>query len=108
MPVSASASVISMSRVAWSTAAKASSVGAKTVNSPPFRVSTRFTPGSSWPLTTARSRRLHPDVNLVATLNGGEFTVFAPTDEAFAAVDQATLDMLMTDADALTGILTYH
>src|SRR5665809_116897 len=108
MPVSASASVISMSRVAWSTAAKASSVGAKTVNSPPFRVSTRFTSGIRWQLPTEVSREPTTDVNLVDTLNGGEFTVFAPTDEAFAAVDQATLDMLMTDADALTGILTYH
>jgi uncharacterized surface protein with fasciclin (FAS1) repeats len=59
-------------------------------------------------LTAAVSGQLNPEVNLVDTLNGGEFTVFAPVDEAFAELDQATLDTLATDADALTGILTYH
>ena len=36
-------------------------------------------------LTQALSGQLNPNVNLVDTLNGGEFTVFAPTDDAFAA-----------------------
>ena len=35
-------------------------------------------------LTAAVSGQLNPDVNLVDTLNGGEFTVFAPVDDAFA------------------------
>jgi uncharacterized surface protein with fasciclin (FAS1) repeats len=47
-------------------------------------------------------------VNLVDTLNGGEFTVFAPTDEAFAKIDPATIEKLKTDAPLLTNILTYH
>ena len=34
-------------------------------------------------LTQAVSGKLNPNVNLVDTLNGGEFTVFAPTDDAF-------------------------
>ena len=47
-------------------------------------------------------------MNLVDTLNGGEFTVFAPTDDAFAKIDAATIDKLKTDTALLTSILTYH
>jgi len=59
-------------------------------------------------LVSAVSGELNPDVDLVDTLNGGEFTVFAPVDDAFAAIDDATLDSLKTDSDTLTKILTYH
>ncbi|MFF3065455.1 fasciclin domain-containing protein [Oerskovia sp. NPDC057915] len=59
-------------------------------------------------LTAAVSGQLNPDVNLVDTLNGGEFTVFAPVDDAFAKIDPATIDSLKTDSDTLTKILTYH
>ncbi|WP_309071584.1 fasciclin domain-containing protein [Arthrobacter sp.] len=59
-------------------------------------------------LTAAVSGELNPDVDLVDTLNGGEFTVFAPVDEAFEALDAATVESLQTDADLLQGILTYH
>lgn len=59
-------------------------------------------------LTQALSGQLNPGVNLVDTLNGGEFTVFAPTDDAFAKIDPATLETLKTDSDLLTSILTYH
>lgn len=59
-------------------------------------------------LTKAVSGQLNPHVNLVDTLNGGEFTVFAPTDEAFAKLDPATVETLKTDSDLLTNILTYH
>jgi uncharacterized surface protein with fasciclin (FAS1) repeats len=59
-------------------------------------------------LTKAVSGQLNPEVNLVDTLNGGEFTVFAPTDAAFAKIDPATIETLKTDADLLTSILTYH
>lgn len=59
-------------------------------------------------LTAAVSGQLNPQVNLVDTLNGGEFTVFAPTDEAFAKIDPATIDKLKTDAPLLTNILTHH
>jgi uncharacterized surface protein with fasciclin (FAS1) repeats len=59
-------------------------------------------------LTKAVSGELNPDVNLVDTLNGDEFTVFAPVDDAFGKVDQETLDTLSTDADLLTTVLTYH
>ena len=59
-------------------------------------------------LTQAVSGQLNPDVNLVDTLNGGEFTVFAPVDDAFAKVDPATIDTLKTDSALLTKVLTYH
>lgn len=59
-------------------------------------------------LAAAVSGQLNPDVNLVATLDGGEFTVFAPVDAAFAKVDPATIEALKTDAEALSSLLTYH
>jgi uncharacterized surface protein with fasciclin (FAS1) repeats len=59
-------------------------------------------------LTQALSGKLNPNVNLIDTLNGGEFTVFAPTDDAFAKIDPATIEKLKTDSDLLTSILTYH
>jgi uncharacterized surface protein with fasciclin (FAS1) repeats len=59
-------------------------------------------------LVSALSGKLNPGVNLVDTLNGGEFTVIAPTDDAFAKIDAATLEKLKTDAPLLTSILTYH
>lgn len=46
---------------------------------------------------------------LVDTLKGkGPFTVFAPTDEAFAKVPKDQLDALLKDKAALTKVLTYH
>ena len=46
---------------------------------------------------------------LVETLSGpGPFTVFAPTDEAFAQVPEEMLTALLADKEALTALLTYH
>ncbi|UPR36990.1 fasciclin domain-containing protein [Vibrio cyclitrophicus] len=48
---------------------------------------------------------------LVDTLKGdGPFTVFAPTDEAFAALPEGTVDMLLKpeNKDKLVAVLTYH
>ncbi|MCF2949795.1 fasciclin domain-containing protein [Paraglaciecola aquimarina] len=47
---------------------------------------------------------------LVATLSdtNAKFTVFAPTDEAFALLGQDTINALLADTDTLTDILTYH
>ncbi|WP_438853400.1 fasciclin domain-containing protein [Agromyces sp. M3QZ16-3] len=59
-------------------------------------------------LVAAVSGGLNPDVDLVDTLNGDEFTVFAPVDDAFAAIDAATIESLKTDSETLTSILTYH
>ncbi|MEB0057619.1 MULTISPECIES: fasciclin domain-containing protein [unclassified Variovorax] len=47
--------------------------------------------------------------DLVATLKGpGPFTVFAPTDEAFAKLPAGTVDSLLKDIPKLKAILTYH
>jgi uncharacterized surface protein with fasciclin (FAS1) repeats len=47
--------------------------------------------------------------DLVETLKGdGPFTVFAPTDEAFAALPKGALDKLVADKEKLTAVLTYH
>lgn len=46
---------------------------------------------------------------LVETLKGdGPFTVFAPTDEAFAKVPMTKLDALLKDKKSLTSVLSYH
>jgi uncharacterized surface protein with fasciclin (FAS1) repeats len=46
---------------------------------------------------------------LVDTLKGpGPFTVFAPTDDAFAKLPEGTLDDLLKDPEALRNILLYH
>lgn len=46
---------------------------------------------------------------LVDTLSGeGPFTVFAPSDDAFAKLPEGTLDSLLQDVEKLKGILTYH
>ncbi len=46
---------------------------------------------------------------LIDTLKGkGPFTVFAPTDAAFAKIPKADLDALLKDKAKLTSVLTYH
>jgi uncharacterized surface protein with fasciclin (FAS1) repeats len=53
--------------------------------------------------------KLLTDAGLIETLKGpGPFTVFAPTDEAFAAVPADTLAKLGADKALLTKVLTYH
>jgi uncharacterized surface protein with fasciclin (FAS1) repeats len=61
-------------------------------------------------LVAAVSGKLNPKVDLVDTLNGGDFTVFAPVDDAFAKLPKATVRALGTPkgADTLTSVLTYH
>jgi uncharacterized surface protein with fasciclin (FAS1) repeats len=59
-------------------------------------------------LTSALSGKLNPGVNLVDTLNNGQYTVFAPTNAAFDKLSSATIDKLKTDAPMLKSILTYH
>lgn len=49
------------------------------------------------------------EAELVDTLNtGGPFTVFAPVNDAFAAIPEADMSAVMADQDLLTSILTYH
>ncbi|MGJ9405977.1 fasciclin domain-containing protein [Nesterenkonia aurantiaca] len=59
-------------------------------------------------LTAAVSGELNPDVDLVDTLNGDEFTVIAPTDDAFGEIPEEDLNAVVEDADTLTEVLTYH
>ena len=49
------------------------------------------------------------EADLVDTLSGdGPFTVFAPTDDAFAKIPADQLNALLADKEALTKVLTYH
>jgi uncharacterized surface protein with fasciclin (FAS1) repeats len=49
------------------------------------------------------------EAGLVDTLKGpGPFTVFAPTDEAFAKIPKADLDKLLANKAKLKAVLTYH
>lgn len=67
-------------------------------------VDTAISAGSFKTLVTAVQA-----AGLVDTLKGpGPFTVFAPTDEAFAKVPKAQLEALLKDKAALTKVLTYH
>jgi uncharacterized surface protein with fasciclin (FAS1) repeats len=61
-------------------------------------------------LVAAVSGGLNPDVNLVDVLNGSEFTVFAPVDDAFAKLPAETVAALQLpeNAELLSSILTYH
>lgn len=49
------------------------------------------------------------EAGLVDTLEGeGPFTVFAPTDDAFAKLPEGMIEHLLEDKEQLTNILTYH
>ena len=49
------------------------------------------------------------EADLVDTLNSdGPFTIFAPTNDAFAAIDPEVLAAVLADKDLLTAVLTYH
>jgi uncharacterized surface protein with fasciclin (FAS1) repeats len=53
--------------------------------------------------------KLLTEAGLVETMKGpGPYTVFAPTDEAFAKVPKETLDALLKDKAKLQAVLTYH
>ncbi len=79
-------------------AAAAASVQAKDL------VETATSAGQFNTLATALQK-----AGLVDTLKGpGPFTVFAPTDDAFAKVPKAQLDALLADKDKLVAVLTYH
>jgi uncharacterized surface protein with fasciclin (FAS1) repeats len=67
-------------------------------------VDTAVAAGSFKTLATALTA-----AGLIDTLKGaGPFTVFAPTDEAFAKLPAGTLDALLKDKAKLTAVLTYH
>jgi len=67
-------------------------------------VDTAIAAGSFTTLATALT-----EAGLVGTLKGeGPFTVFAPTDDAFAKIPADTLNAVLADKEKLTAILTYH
>ncbi len=59
-------------------------------------------------LAGALSGRLNTDVNLTDTLNKGQYTVFAPTDDAFGKLPPEMIDKLRNDAGQLSSVLKYH
>ncbi|MDH3290718.1 MAG: fasciclin domain-containing protein [Gemmatimonadota bacterium] len=67
-------------------------------------VTTAVNAGSFTTLVTAvQAASLDPTL-----ANDGPFTVFAPTDDAFAALPAGTIDALLMDIPALTDVLLYH
>jgi uncharacterized surface protein with fasciclin (FAS1) repeats len=85
-------------------AAVPAAVEAQSAPMTPDIVETAVAAGSFKTLATALEA-----AGLVETLKGpGPFTVFAPTDEAFARLPKGTLDALLKDKDKLTAVLTYH
>ena len=54
------------------------------------------------------SGKLNPDINIVNVLDGGPYVVFAPTNDAFAKLDPATVATLKSDPTALLPTLFYH
>lgn len=56
----------------------------------------------------ALAGRLNSEVDLADTLNKGEYTVFAPTDDAFGKVDPALIEKFKGDPELLTSVLKYH
>lgn len=91
-------------RTAALAAALAFSGAAAQAQAPKDIVDTAVAAGSFKTLATALQA-----AGLVDTLKGkGPFTVFAPTDEAFAKLPSGTLDALLKDKAKLTAVLTYH
>ena len=67
-------------------------------------VATAVQAGSFQTLATALEA-----ADLVEVLqSAGPFTVFAPTDEAFAKLPEGTIEALLADKEALTRVLTFH
>jgi uncharacterized surface protein with fasciclin (FAS1) repeats len=86
------------------TGASVQTVGMSTAKASADIVDTAVAAGSFKTLATALQA-----AGLVDALKGpGPFTVFAPTDEAFAKLPAADLNALLADKEALTKVLTYH
>ena len=58
--------------------------------------------------SAAISGKLNPEINIVSVLDGGPYVVFAPTNDAFAKLDPATLETLTSDPRVLLPVLFYH
>jgi len=85
-------------------AADAKAVDPAAAGAPKNIVETAKAAGTFTTLITAVEK-----AGLVETLSGtDEYTVFAPSDEAFAKVDKAALDALIADPEKLKGVLLAH
>lgn len=58
--------------------------------------------------SSAVSGQLNPAVNVAGVFDNGPYVIFAPTNEAFAALPPEQLEVLRTDAAALTTLVYYH
>ena len=88
------------------TAIALASIGAQATGKAPSKdiVETAVEAGSFKTLAAALQA-----ADLISTLKSeGPYTVFAPTDAAFAKIPKADLDALLKDKGALTKVLTYH
>jgi uncharacterized surface protein with fasciclin (FAS1) repeats len=90
--------VIAMALIAFGATHSTAKMEEKTI------VETAIAAGSFNTLVTAVKA-----AGLVDTLSSeGPFTVFAPTDDAFAKLPEGTIEALLKDKEKLTAILTYH
>ena len=90
--------VLAVALIALGTAQLNADMGEKTI------VETAVAAGSFNTLVTAVKA-----AGLVETLSGeGPFTVFAPTDDAFAKLPEGAVEALLKDKEKLTAVLTYH
>jgi uncharacterized surface protein with fasciclin (FAS1) repeats len=94
-----------MLRRSWLVAAAAVALSGCAVFDPPKNIVQTAAANPNFSTLT----RLINEANLADTLSGtGPFTVFAPTDAAFARVPKATLDAIAKDKDRLRQVLTFH
>jgi uncharacterized surface protein with fasciclin (FAS1) repeats len=91
-------------RLAVAVLCAASALSVRADQAPKDIVDTAVAAGSFNTLATALQA-----AGLVETLKGpGPFTVFAPTDSAFAKLPAGTVEALLKDKAGLTSVLTYH
>jgi uncharacterized surface protein with fasciclin (FAS1) repeats len=86
---------------------KASVPNYKTLNNLPVSQALASIPDIST-FTAAVSGGLNPEVNITTVLDNGPYVVFAPTNDAFAALEPGQLDALKADPAALTKLDYYH
>jgi len=79
----------------------------KALNSEPVSKALASIPDIST-FNSAVSGGLNPDVNITSVLDNGPYVVFAPSNDAFAALEPGQLEALKTDPAALTKLDYYH
>ena len=97
----------SPTRRATATPFKAAVPNWKALNNMPVSKALASIPDIST-FNSAVSGGLNPAVNITSVLDNGPYVVFAPTNDAFAALDPGQLDALKADPAALTKLDYYH